>query len=221
LIGEETAPGAADETSPPDPTGNLDFIQAALRREHHAQLESRGRLNALRLLWRSVWDSHKILLGKPLQVHHLSSKADASSPHRRVPLPPLISTLSAQPLRPQAHVGHLAPVPSCLSSARYSRQDVVRGRTGRLDLGELPLRAGGPYWGNLPGWILSHHWDIHRRTSCLYRELPRISLGEADAQFALIARDNPYALVTLATVISIPISYIILFTSFPGVGTVA
>jgi hypothetical protein len=41
------------------------------------------------------------------------------------------------------------------------------------------------------------------------------------AQCTLIARQNPYALVTLGTVCSIPISYVILFTTFPGVGTVA
>lgn len=44
-----------------DPTGDLDFIQAALRREHHARLESRGRSDIVRLLWRSVWDNHRSL----------------------------------------------------------------------------------------------------------------------------------------------------------------
>ncbi|GFZ48402.1 hypothetical protein JCM24511_06150 [Saitozyma sp. JCM 24511] len=37
----------------------------------------------------------------------------------------------------------------------------------------------------------------------------------------LIAHGNPYALVAIATIFSIPVSYIILFTTFPGVGVVS
>ena len=37
----------------------------------------------------------------------------------------------------------------------------------------------------------------------------------------LIAQDNPYALVTLATILSIPISWLILLTRYPAIGVVA
>jgi len=41
------------------------------------------------------------------------------------------------------------------------------------------------------------------------------------SQCALIANNNPYALVTLATLLSIPISYLILLTQYPAIGVVS
>jgi uncharacterized membrane protein YccC len=45
--------------------------------------------------------------------------------------------------------------------------------------------------------------------------------GKLMFKCTLIAQNNPYALVTLATVLSIPITYLILFTRYPAIGVVA
>jgi hypothetical protein len=52
---------AAAEDESTEPTGGLDYIQAALHQEHHARLASPGKFPNLRRVWLSVWDSHRSL----------------------------------------------------------------------------------------------------------------------------------------------------------------
>lgn len=93
----------------------------------------------------------------------------------------------------------------------------------QLDGCKLPVRLGYAYRRHLPGRVLPNHRDVHRSCDSICRvyNLHEVRPRVLTIQFTLIAHDNPYALVTLATLHSIPIAYIILFTTFPGVGTVA
>lgn len=200
---------------------HLDFIHASLRRPHSMH-GVEGRAQRVQMLWRRIWDDPRVLKGEydallssvPLglsavriflsQLHHQTRH----STHVlfAVKLSGGISLLALPAFLPPDTAGRMWFHEWRFAWAVVSYMYVLETHTGAI------LRVGffrltGTFVGAVAAYVVSSERDM--------------LVSGADLQCALIAHDNPYALVALAMVCAVPITYIILFTSFPGLGTVA
>ncbi|RSH85183.1 hypothetical protein EHS25_004990 [Saitozyma podzolica] len=171
--------------------GNLDFIQASTKTARRAPVASRGVTDSLELAWRRVWDNRGVIRGRIALSHLIHLSRHSRHVLYALKLAAGISLLALPAFLPPGQAGRMWFEDFRGAWTVLSYMYVLEVHTGAT------LRVGffrmiGTFLGAVAAFVCT-----------------------------LIAHDNPYALVTLATACSVPISYTILFTTFPGVGIVA
>ncbi|WWC72479.1 uncharacterized protein I206_106441 [Kwoniella pini CBS 10737] len=168
---------------------DMDFVTATLHHRRSPVVEHGDMRDGLARAWRRIWDNHRIVKSRILLSRFLHQTKHSRHVLFSLKMGLGISLLSIPAFLPPDHAGRKWYDSSRGGWMVVSYMFVLEDTTGAI-LKVGFLRGLGCLIGAVVGYVC-----------------------------AIIARENPYALVVLATACTIPISWHILFnTSTPGLG---
>ncbi|WWC65162.1 uncharacterized protein I303_107776 [Kwoniella dejecticola CBS 10117] len=181
-----------EEGQPNDETKeyqDMDFVTATLHHRRSPLVEHGDMRDSLGRAWRRVWDNHQVVKGRIMLSRFLHQTKHSRHVLFSLKMGLGISLLALPAFLPPDHAGRKWYDSSRGGWMVVSYMFVLEDTTGAI-LKVGFLRGLGCLIGAVMGFVC-----------------------------AIIAHENPYALVTLATACTVPISYHILFnTSTPGLG---
>ncbi|WVQ86052.1 hypothetical protein IAT38_008220 [Cryptococcus sp. DSM 104549] len=168
---------------------DMDFVTATFHQPRTTHFEEGGSRHRVRSAWRRVWDNHSVVRARISLSRFMHGIKHSRHVLFSIKLSTGIVLLSVPAL-----MGPDNPARQWYDSSRggwmvVSYMFVLEDTTGAI-LKVGFLRGLGTFIGAVMGYV------------CV-----------------LIAKGNPYGLVTLATACSVPISWNVLFASYPGLGT--